>query len=148
MVGENDNQGLVYPNGSLEQDIGTFPWAAAYEARVEKFAKIATSRGGHVVWVGLPNERGRDRWELIRRQNDIFRSVADRLPNVGYFDTWNTFAAADGGYSAFWRDGNKVQEIRAPDGVHFNTEGYELLMRKVAEFATEEFDLEEKTYGG
>ena len=52
MIGENDNQGLLYPDGTLEQDIGTFDWAAHYQARVERFAKIATSDGGHVVGSG------------------------------------------------------------------------------------------------
>ena len=52
MVGENDNQGLLYPDGTLEQDIGTYEWAGAYQGRVEQFAKLATSRGAHVVWVG------------------------------------------------------------------------------------------------
>jgi hypothetical protein len=148
MLGENDNQGLMNPDGTLEQDIGTYQWAGAYEARVERFAKIATSRGAHVVWVGLPNERDRGRWDFIQKQNGIFEAVADRLPNVGYFDTWNSFAAADGDYSAYYRDGNKVIEIRAPDGVHFNADGYTLLMRKVAEYATKEFDLDPKTYDG
>jgi uncharacterized protein len=147
MLGENDNQGLLKPDGTLEQDIGTFPWAGAYEGRVERFAKIATERGAHVIWVGLPNERDRDRWDFIQRQNGIFKSVADRLPNVAYFDTWNTFAAPDGSYNAYYREGNKVVEIRAGDGVHFNADGYELLMRKVAEFTTQEFKLNPKTYG-
>lgn len=148
MLGENDNQGLLYPDGRLEEDIGTLPWAGAYEGRVERFAKIATSRGGHVIWVGLPNERDRGRWDFIQKQNGIFQTVADRLANVAYFDTWNTFAAPDGDYNAYYRDGNKVIEVRAPDGVHFNADGYTLLMQKVAEFTTKEFDLDPKTYGG
>ena len=68
-------------------------------------------------------------------------------PNVDYFDSWNTFAAADGGYSAFYRDGTKVREIRAPDGVHFNTDGYALLVEKAAQLATRDFNLDPKTYG-
>ena len=32
--------------------------------------------------------------------------------------------------------------------MHFNTDGYTLLMQKVAEFATEEFELDPKTYEG
>jgi hypothetical protein len=148
MLGENDNQGLLNPDGTLEQDIGTFDWAAHYEARVERFAKIATDGGAHVVWIGLPNERDRGRWDFIQKQNSIYQAVADRLPNVAYFDTWDTFAAADGGYSAYYRDGNKVTQIRADDGVHFNTDGYTLLMQKVAEFATQEFGLDPKTYEG
>jgi hypothetical protein len=148
MLGENDNQGLLYPDGSLEQDIGTFDWAAHYEDRVERFAKIATDDGAHVVWIGLPNERDRGRWDFIQKQNDIYAAVADRLPNVAYFDTWNTFAAANGDYSAYYRDGNRVTQIRADDGVHFNTDGYTLLMQKVAEFATAAFELDPKTYEG
>jgi len=148
MLGENDNQGLLYPDGTLEQDIGTFDWAAHYQARVERFARLASDDGAHVVWIGLPNERDRGRWDFIQKQNAIFKSVADQLPNVAYFDTWNTFAAANGDYSAYYRDGNKVTQIRADDGVHFNTDGYTLLMQKVAEFATEAFKLDPKTYEG
>jgi hypothetical protein len=148
MVGENDNQGLLYSDGALEQDIGTYEWAGAYQGRVEQFAKVASSRGAHVVWVGLPNERDKGRWDFIQRQDDIFEAVADELPNVGYFDTWDTFAAPDGAYTAFYRDDDRVTEIRAPDGVHFNSDGYDLLMHKVAEFATNEFQLDAKTYGG
>jgi hypothetical protein len=146
MIGENDNQGMLYPDGTLEQDVGTFDWAAHYQGRVEQFAKIATSAGGHVVWIGLPNTADKGRWDFIQRQDTIFQAVADELPNVAYFDSWNTFAAADGGYSAFYRDGTKVREIRSPDGVHFNTDGYALLTEKAAQLATKDFNLDPKTY--
>ena len=89
MLGENDNQGLLNWDGSLEQDIGTFDWAAHYEDRVERFAKTATAGGAHVVWIGLPNERDPGRWDFIQKQNAIYEAVADRLPNVAYFDTWD-----------------------------------------------------------
>jgi len=146
MIGENDNQGMLYPDGTLEQDVGTFDWAAHYQGRVEQFAKIATSGGGHVVWIGLPNTADKSRWDFIQRQDAIFQAVADELPNVAYFDSWNTFAAPDGGYSAFYRDGTKVSEIRSPDGVHFNTDGYALVTEKAAELATKDFNLDPKTY--
>ena len=148
MLGENDNQGLLFPDGALEQDIGTWEWASFYQERVERFAQIAAGGGAHVIWIGLPNEPDKGRWDFIQKQNGIFQTVADELPNVSYFDTWDTFAAADGGYSAFYHDGNKVREIRAPDGVHFNTDGYALVVEKAAQFATKEFDLDPKTYGG
>jgi hypothetical protein len=147
MLGENDNQGLTYPDGSLEEDIGTFPWAAAYQRRVEQFAQIATSRGGHVIWVGLPIPRDHSRWDFVQRQNGIFEAVANGLPNVAYFDTWDAFASPNGDYTAFYHDGNNVVEVRAPDGVHFSADGYEMVMQRVAAFATKEFGLEPKTYG-
>ncbi len=146
MLGENDNQGLRSPSGDLEQGIGELAWAERYEERVERFAQIATSGGGHVVWIGLPNERSTQRWALLQRQNDAFEAVADRLPNVGYFDTWSAFAADDGGYTAYFRDGNKVKLIRTDDGIHFNADGYTIVMRQVALFVTGSFGLHPKTY--
>jgi hypothetical protein len=148
MLGENDNQGLLYPDGSLEQDIGTWDWASHYEERVLRFAQIAASGGAHVVWIGLPNEPDKGRWDFIQKQNAIFQTVAAELPNVSYFDTWDAFAAPDGGYTAYYRDGAKVTEVRAPDGVHFNTDGYALVVEDAARFATREFNLDPKTYGG
>jgi uncharacterized protein len=148
MLGENDNQGLLYPDGALEQDIGTWEWAGAYQERVERFAQIAASGGAHVIWIGLPNEPDKDRWDFIEKQNAIYETVAAELPNVSYFDTWDAFDAPDGGYTAFYRDGSKVKEVRAPDGVHFNTDGYALVVEKVAQYATREFELDPKTYGG
>ena len=148
MIGENDNQGLLYPDGSLEQDIGTWEWASHYQERAESFAQIAASGGAHVIWIGLPNEPDKGRWDFIQKQNTIFETVANELPNVSYFDTWDEFAAPDGGYTAYYRNGSKVQEIRAPDGVHFNTDGYALVVEQAARFATKEFDLDPKTYGG
>jgi hypothetical protein len=146
MLGENDNQSLQTPDGHVDADIGTFQWGGAYEQRVEQFARIASSGGGHVIWVGLPNERDESRWDFVQRQNAIFAEVADRLPNVSYFDTWNTFAAPDGGYTAYYRDGGTLELVRADDGVHFNPDGYTLLAEKVAELATRDFGLDPKTY--
>jgi uncharacterized protein len=148
MLGENDNQGLLYPDGSLEQDIGTWDWASHYAERVQRFAAIASSDGAHVIWIGLPIDPDHGRWDFIQKQNAMFQAAADSLPNVAYFDTWDAFAASDGGYSAFYRNGTKVQEVRAPDGVHFNSDGYQLVVQKAAQYATKEFDLDPKTYGG
>ena len=148
MIGENDNQDLKSSNGHVVQPIGTFDWPAAYRERVKRFARIATSRGGHVVWVGLPNVRDESRSPFIQRQNEIFEDVANELPNVAYFDTWDTFARSDGGYTAYYRDGNNVKLVREDDGVHFNSDGYTILMQLVAQLTTQEFRLDPKTYGG
>jgi uncharacterized protein len=149
MLGENDSQSLQTPGGDQETPIGTFPWAAAYEERVERFAKIATAGGGHVVWVGLPMVRDASRWDFIRRENAIYQAVADRLPNVAYFDTWDLFAAPDGGYSAYFRhDNGTIEQVREDDGIHFNGAGYTIVMRGVASLATTAFGLETRTYDG
>jgi hypothetical protein len=146
MLGENDRQALRRWDGTIVQDIGTYEWPSAYEERVEQFARLATRRGAHLIWVGLPNERDQNRWELTRRQNDIWERVAALLPNVAFFDTWEAFDGPNGGYTAYYRDGSKLKLVRADDGIHFNSDGYALLMEQVARFATREFDLDPKTY--
>jgi uncharacterized protein len=147
MLGENDNQTLQSPGGKLETPIGTGSWPAAYQKRVERFARLATSAGGHLVWVGLPVQARHERWPLIRRQNDIYERVARAVPNTAYFDTWGNFSGRDGGYTAFLRRGNgSVVQIREPDGLHFTSEGYTILARRVAELATERFRLSPETY--
>jgi hypothetical protein len=148
MVGENDNQDLKSASGHVVQPIGTFQWPFAYQDRVKRFAKIATAQGGHVVWVGLPNVRDSSRTTFIQRQNQVFETVANELPNVAYFDTWDTFAKPDGGYTAYYRDGNSVKLVREDDGVHFNSDGYTILMQLVAQFTTQQFQLDPRTYEG
>jgi len=148
MLGENDGQSLVTPGGDLVAQIGTTEFPAAYQQRVRRFAKLATTEGGHVIWVGLPQPRDTRRWDFVERQNRAFEDAASELPNVAFFDTWNTFAAPDGGYTAYYRDGNHVTLVRADDGVHFNADGYTILMRSVATFAQQQFQLDPRTYAG
>src|SRR5207344_2271461 len=105
-LGENDNQNLRTPGNQIETPIGTAEFPDAYAARVRRFAKIATSEGGHVIWIGLPNARDMDpgRVAFVHRQNQIYEDVAAALLNVAFFDTWDAFAARDGGYTAYYRD--------------------------------------------
>jgi hypothetical protein len=99
------------------------------------------------MWVGLPVQARHERWPLIRRQNDIYERVAQAVPNAAYFDTWANFSGRDGGYTAFLRrDNGSVVQIRESDGLHFTSEGYTILARRVAELATERFRLSPKTY--
>jgi hypothetical protein len=142
LIGENDNQGLQSPGGQLETDIGSYEWPRAYEQRAEQFARIAVDSGSHMVWVGLPVVKDEDRWPVLQRQNAIYQRVARQTPNVTFLDTWDLVDAPDGGYTPFARgpSGN-VQEIREPDGVHFNGTGYELVARAAVDAAIDAFNL-------
>ena len=148
MLGENDNQGLRTPGGREETPVGTFEWPHAYEERVAAFMELATSRGARVVWAGLPIVSDRGRWAIVQRQNDVFERAADLIDDVAYLDTWEMFAAPDGGYTAYYRDGGTVQLVRESDGLHFNAAGYTILARAVAEMAREEFQLTERAIAG
>jgi hypothetical protein len=145
MLGENDAQGLRAPNGAEETPTGTVQWHGAYLARVENLMRIAVSGGARVVWVGLPAVKDEARWDFIRRQNDIFEEAADEVPNVAYLDSWELFAAPDGGYSAYYRRNGFIQQVRESDGLHFNGAGYEILARAAALTAEKEFGLSPRT---
>ena len=148
MIGENDGQSLVDRHGNTIAQVGTMGFPAAYAQRVHDFARIASSEGGHVIWVGLPQIRDTRRWDFIGRQNQAFAEAAAELPNVAYFDTWNTFAGPGGGYNAYYRNGSHLTLVRADDGVHFNADGYTILMQQVVAFAGQQFHLDPRTYEG
>ncbi|MGH2597414.1 MAG: SGNH/GDSL hydrolase family protein [Actinomycetota bacterium] len=141
MLGENDNQALRTPSGREETQVGTFAWPQAYQQRVSDFMHLATSKGARVVWVGLPIVSDTGRWGIIERQNTLFEGAAEQVDDVAYLDTWDMFSAPGGGYTAYYRIGNDVQLVRESDGLHFNSTGYELLARAVAELAHATFKL-------
>jgi uncharacterized protein len=141
MIGDNDNQDLLTPAGRTVAEIGSAAWPRGYEDRVEAFTRIAVDGGAHVAWVGLPIVQHRERWPVMRRQNDIFERVADVTPNALYVDTWDRFATRDGQYTPFdWHDG-KAELVRAPDGFHFTPRGYELIAEAVTGAVVEQFRL-------
>jgi len=148
MLGENDNQALQTPSGREETPVGTFAWPKAYEQRVSDFMHLATSKGARVVWVGLPIVSDTGRWGIIERQNTLFEGAAKQVNDVAYLDTWDLFSAPGGGYTAYYRTGNSVQLVRESDGLHFNSTGYELLARAVAEMAHTTFKLTPRAIAG
>jgi hypothetical protein len=148
MLGENDNQALRDAAGDEETQVGTFDWPSAYGARVKDFMDLATSKGARVVWVGLPIVSDKGRWGIIERQNEVFESSATATDDVAYLDTWDMFAAPDGGYTAYHRDGDNVELIRESDGLHFNATGYDLLARDVVEAAEQQFELTPRVTAG
>jgi hypothetical protein len=145
MLGENDSQSIRSPQGRILVPIGTFDWADAYAKRVRDFMGIATSGGARVVWVGLPVIRDQARWEILERLNAVYDEAAGDEADVAFLDTWDLYSTPSGGYTAYLHEGNKVTEIRSPDGLHFTPTGYELLARAAMELAIADFQLSEKT---
>jgi hypothetical protein len=146
MLGENDHQSLQDVHGNREAQIGTSAWPPGYRERVLSMMRIATSRGGKVVWAGLPISADFRLREHSRRQNDIFRFASSISDDVVYFDAWERFRDPDGGYTAYLREGKRVILIREGDGLHFNAIGYTIVAREIAKLAAEEFGLSRKTF--
>lgn len=146
MLGENDHQSLQDVRGNREALIGTATWPPVYRDRVLRMMRIATSRGAKVVWAGLPISADFRLRVHAGRQNDIFEFAASISSNVAYFDSWDRFRDPRGGYTAYFREGNRVILIREGDGLHFNAVGYTLVAREIAKLAAEEFGLSPRTF--
>ena len=148
MLGENDAQALVDGQGHVQVAVGTRAWPAGYAARVQQFARIATSGGARLVWVGLPIVRDPGRRALLQRQNGIFEEMTSVVPNTAYLDTWTLFATRSGGYTTYYREPNgHLDVIREPDGVHFNSLGYQLVAQAAAHLAIADLGLSPTTLG-
>ncbi|HLA92500.1 MAG TPA: DUF459 domain-containing protein [Actinomycetota bacterium] len=141
LLGSNDAQAQISTDGTAIPT-GSIDWVQGYRAQAARLLSEATSAGTRVVWVGIPIVEERSRWDFYRRVNEIYRDTAKADPLGSYLDTWSLFRARDGGYRAFVRNERGVlQEMRAPDGIHFTPNGYAYLGRMALRAAAESFGL-------
>jgi hypothetical protein len=144
LLGSNDAQAQISRDGTAIP-VGSVQWLEGYRERAADLLREATRAGTHVVWVGIPIVRERQRWDFYRRVNDIYRDTASADPLGTYVDTWTPFEGRDGGYTAFVRnDRGDLVEVRATDGVHFTPTGYAFLARMAIRAADQAFGMPEK----
>jgi hypothetical protein len=101
-----------------------------------------TSRGGYLVWIGLPIARDAEqtlRYDVI---NTIAQTeAAKRKGRVSYLDTYFFFAGEDGGYAQYIEDSSgKLVKMRADDGVHFERPAGDLIADEVLERLAQRYD--------
>jgi uncharacterized protein len=143
MLGSNDAQAQISRDGAAIA-VGSADWVEGYRDRAAGLLEEATRAGTHVVWVGIPIVKERERWHFYRRVNDIYRDTANADPFGTYVDTWEPFQARDGGYTAFVRnERGDLVEVRAPDGVHFTPTGYSFIGRMAIRAADDAFGMPE-----
>jgi len=144
MLGSNDAQAQISRDGAAIP-VGSADWVEGYRQRAAELLREATRAGTHVVWVGIPIVKERQRWDFYRRVNDIYRDTANADPFGTFVDSWEPFEARDGGYTAFVRnERGDLVEVRAPDGVHFTPSGYTFLGRLAIHAADQAFGMPDK----
>jgi uncharacterized protein len=144
MFGGNDDHGFMtgIPEGREVGSFGSPTWRREYRRRVATVMDTVTSRGGYLVWIGLPISRDADqtlRYDLI---NAIVQTEAEkRKGRVSYLDTYFFFAGEDGGYAQYVEDETgKLVKMRADDGVHFERAAGELIADTVLDRLSERYD--------
>lgn len=144
LLGSNDAQAQISRDGAAIP-VGSVQWLEGYRERAANLLGEATRAGTHVVWVGIPIVKERQRWDFYRRVNDVYRDTASADPLGTFVDAWTPFEGRDGGYTAFVRnDRGDLVEVRASDGVHFTQTGYSFLARMAIRAADQAFGMPQK----
>jgi hypothetical protein len=144
MFGGNDDHGFM--TGLQEgREVGSFgspTWRREYRRRLATVMDTVTSRGGYLVWIGLPISRDAEQ----TRRYDVINTIAQteaakRKGRVSYLDTYFFFAGEDGGYAQYVEDSSgKLVKMRADDGVHFERAAGDLIADEVLERLAERYD--------
>jgi hypothetical protein len=144
MFGGNDDHGFMtgLPEGREVGSFGSPTWRREYRRRVATVMDTVTSRGGYLVWIGLPIARDAEqtlRYDVI---NTIAQTeAAKRKGRVSYLDTYFFFAGEDGGYAQYIEDSSgKLVKMRADDGVHFERPAGDLIADEVLERLAQRYD--------
>jgi uncharacterized protein len=143
--GGNDDHGYMtgVPKGVSIGNFGTPSWSAEYRRRVAGVLDAVTRAGAFVVWIGLPITRDSAQTRRFDTINAIIQSEArKRKGRVAFIDTYATFASDSGGFAQYLTDASGKQVlVRAPDGVHFERAGGDMIARSVFAALNEQFDL-------
>jgi hypothetical protein len=118
-------------------------WRREYGRRVGGLIDLINRAGAYVVWVGLPITRDPDQTARFDAINGVVAQEIDKRPGgAAYLDTYSLLAAPSGGYAQYLTTlSGDVQDVRAPDGVHFSPAGAAIVARQVLKDLNEAYDL-------
>ena len=143
--GGNDDHSYMtgLPKGVSIGSFGSPSWKAEYRRRVGGLLDIAAREGAFVVWIGLPITRSPAQTQRFDIINSIVESETRKRPGrAAYVDTYSRFASDDGGFAQYLDDSSGKQAlVRAPDGVHFEPAGGDIIARMVLQSLNRQFDL-------
>jgi hypothetical protein len=142
--GGNDDHDLMtgVPDGVTLDGFGGPKWTKEYRRRVGGVMDIVNRAGGFVVWLGLPvtNDAAQSRrWKLL---NSMALAEAQRREGkVAYVDMYGLLAR-DGEFASYLRsrDG-ELEKVRAPDGVHLERAGGDIIAKDVVSQLREVYDV-------
>ncbi len=143
--GANDTNAYMtgLPEGVSIGSFGSPEWINEYRRRVGGIFDLANRAGTHVVWLGLPVT---DDANESRRFSVVNAAAAlearERPDTVSFVDTYLLLAGPDGGYAEYLTTpGGGQIKVRAPDGVHFERAGGDIIAREVLEALNGAYDL-------
>ncbi len=124
MIGANDPQGLVTPNGSIR--FGQPGWDEAYSTRVSAFIAEANAAGAHVLWVGMPPMQDPGLDAALKHLNGLVQAQVTGTKDGGaaYLSSVPALGDQHHAYAAYLPDSSgAVTNVRTPDGIHVTPAG-------------------------
>ncbi len=143
--GGNDDKAYMtgLPEGTTIGEFGGPTWQKEYRRRVAGVMDIVNRGGGMVVWIGLPITRSEAQTQRFDIVNAVVQKEAQTRGSKAIFiDTYRMFAGDTGGFAEYLENakGDTVK-VRAGDGVHFDSEGGDIIAREVLRQLNATFDL-------
>ena len=130
MMGANDPQSLVGPDGSI--DYGSPGWSTAYGRRVRTFIDEAKAAGAHVLWVGMPPMAQSNLNAGMQVLDSVVQAQVSADPGSTYLASTDVLGDGHGNYTAYLPDSSGAEvNIRTPDGIHLSPSGGERLSQAV-----------------
>ena len=131
-VGINDRQPIVGPD-KTRTDFGGPAFDTRYQANVRDLIECATAKDASILIVGLPVMLDADANADAQAKNRIFAAAvkASDTPRAAFASPWTSQPAPDE-YKPFLPNSrNAMVQVRATDGIHFTTFGYDLVMDSI-----------------
>ncbi|EDN65970.1 conserved hypothetical protein [Beggiatoa sp. PS] len=126
VIGTNDGRVLI--QGRKRFAYKSKSWEKNYLQRVNDLMSLLETHKIPTYWVGLPAVRRSNMEEQVAMLNDYYEQSATLFPAVHFLSTWHLTVDKEGKYSAYGLDKTgRKKLLRANDGVHFTTRGYDLL---------------------
>lgn len=131
MLGVNDANNNIRL-GDVRAVLGTPLWPETYKKKVDGFVRIMTDQQVKVFWVGMPVVKDPAANDRIKIANEAAKTACDAVEGCTFIDAFTVLADEKGAYSVYvkGKDGANIR-VRDKDGVHFSTEGGDLLSRHI-----------------
>jgi hypothetical protein len=142
--GNDDKQYMTgRPEGVSITEFNDPAWRREYARRVGGLIDLINRAGAYVVWVGLPITRDPEQTARFDAINGVVAQEVDKRPGgAAYLDTYSLLAAPTGGFAQYLTTlSGEVQDVRAPDGVHFSPAGAAIVARQALKDLNEAYDL-------
>ena len=144
MMGVNDANNNIHIDNK-KAILGTAAWPDAYQKRVERFIAIIAGNSVPTYWVSLPVVRDTAMSQRIQIANEAAKKACEAFDLCNFVDTADILTDDNGNYTNYKKDDKGYSiRIRAKDGIHFSTDGGDLLSRYILNYISNYVELRPK----